>query len=91
MRHFHGLLGQGFIVIFARRVGVEREVELVFPAKLKSCLGQRIVADLRAWMPFGKVGGTTSGDLNESSLDNLSEEQRIQLKRLKDEIDGLSK
>lgn len=40
---------------------------------------------------FGKVGSTTSGDLNESSLDNLSEEQRIQLKRLKDEIDGLSK
>ena len=47
MRGLGSVGRKGFIVIFARRVGVEREVELVFPAKLKACLGQCIVADLR--------------------------------------------
>ena len=37
MRHFHGLLGQGLVMIGPRRVGVEREVELVFPAELETC------------------------------------------------------
>ena len=56
MRHFHGLFGQCFIMIGACRIGVERQVELVFPTKLKRAL-QRIVADLRAGMALRQIGG----------------------------------
>ena len=70
MRAAHGaevrdlgrILGQGFVVEFARLVGVEAEVELVFPAEFEARLGQRVVADLRAGMAFGQVGGM-GGDL----------------------------
>ena len=40
---------------------------------------------------LGSLGSSTSGDLSEESLEGLSDEQREQLKRLKDEIDGLMK
>ena len=40
---------------------------------------------------MGGLGSSTSGDLSEASLKELSEEQRVQLKRLKDEIDGLAR
>ena len=38
------LLGQGLVVVGPRRVGIEREVELVLPAELEARLGQRVVA-----------------------------------------------
>ncbi len=57
VRDFGGLFGQGFVVEFARLVRVEAEVELVFPAELEARLGQRVVANLRAGVPFGEVGG----------------------------------
>src|ERR1700722_19809901 len=65
MRAAHGakmsglgaLLWQSFIVKFPRRLGVEREVELVFPAKFKTRLAQRVVAILRAGMALGQIGG----------------------------------
>ena len=37
--------------------GVERQVELVFPAELIACLAQGVVAYLCAGVSFGKVGG----------------------------------
>ena len=54
--------GQGFVVELARGLGVEREVELIFPAEFKARLRERVVAVLRAGMAFGEVGGVR-GDL----------------------------
>src|SRR3990170_407250 len=62
VRDLAGFLGHGFVVKFARLVRVEAEVELVFPAEFEACLGQRVVAYLRAGMPLGEVGGMR-GDL----------------------------
>ena len=50
-------LRKGFVVEFARRVRIEREVELVLPAELESGFAQGVVPDLGAWMAFGQVGG----------------------------------
>ena len=69
MRAAHGtkmgalgaFLRQGFIVKFARRHGIEAQVELVFPAEFEARLAQRVVAILRARMALGQVRGV-SGD-----------------------------
>jgi hypothetical protein len=57
MRGLGAFLRQGFVVEFARGLGVEREVELVFPAEFKARLAQGVVAVLRAGMALGQVGG----------------------------------
>src|ERR1043166_4929688 len=45
--------GKRFVVELASGFGIEREIELIFPAKFEPCLGNRIVAVLRAGMAFG--------------------------------------
>src|SRR5215831_18652793 len=50
MRDLVRLLGQGLVVVLARGVGVEREVELVDPAELEARARERVVADLRRRM-----------------------------------------
>ena len=65
MRSAHGaevgalgsVLGEGFVVVFAGGDGVERQIELVFPAELESCFGEGVVAVLGAGVAFGEVGG----------------------------------
>lgn len=52
MGDFAGLLRQGFIVISAGSERVEREVKLVFPAEFEARFRHRVVADLRARVPF---------------------------------------
>src|SRR5205823_331133 len=54
--------GQGLVVELARRLGVEREVELVLPAELEARLRERVVPLAGARMALGEVGGM-SGDL----------------------------
>ena len=60
MRHLGRLLGQGFIVKSPSRIRIQAQVELVFPAELEARLAQRIVADLRTGVAFGKVGSVGS-------------------------------
>ncbi len=62
MRHLVRLLGQRLVVVVARGVGVEREVELVDPAELEAGAGERVVAQLRRRVALGEVGGV-GGDL----------------------------
>ena len=57
MGHFLGGLGQGFVVIAARGVRVQGEVELVVPAELEAGFGQGVVADLGGRVSLGEVGG----------------------------------
>ena len=57
MRHLMRLLGQGLVMHGPRRVGIEREVELILPAELEPRAAQRIVAPLRPRQPLGQVGG----------------------------------
>ncbi len=47
---------------FARLVGIQTEIELIVPAEFEARLGQRVVADLRAGMSLGQIGGVR-GDL----------------------------
>ena len=54
--------GQRLVVVRARGVRVERQVELVGPAELEAGLGQRVVPLLRLRVPLGQVGGVC-GDL----------------------------
>ena len=42
--------------------GIEREIELIFPAKFEARLTNSVVAVLRAGMALGQVGGV-GGDL----------------------------
>jgi hypothetical protein len=51
------LLGERLVVVLARRVGVEGEVELVLPAELEAGLGEGVVAQLRGGVALGEVGG----------------------------------
>ena len=62
MRHLVRVLGQRLVVIGARRVGVERQVELVLPAELEARARQGVIAQLRRRMPLAEVGGV-GGDL----------------------------
>ena len=55
MRHFGCILRQRLVVIGARRLGVQRQVELIFPAKLEACLRHRVVPDLRTRMALCEV------------------------------------
>src|SRR5918911_4455442 len=57
VRELGALLRQGLVVVLARDFGVEGEVELVFPAELEARLREGVVAELRAGVPFGEVGG----------------------------------
>src|SRR5258708_3153600 len=57
MRDLVRLLGQRLVVVLARGVGVEREVELVDPPELEARARERIVADLRRRMALGEIGG----------------------------------
>ena len=62
MRHLARFLRQRLVVVGARGVGVEREVELVDPAELEPRAGQRVVAQLCRRVALGEVGGV-GGDL----------------------------
>ena len=53
VRGFGTFAGKGFVVEFARGLGIEREIELVFPAKFEARLTNSVVAVLRAGMSFG--------------------------------------
>jgi hypothetical protein len=58
MRNLVGLLGEGLVVILARGVGIEREVELVVPAEVEARPRERVVAQLRRRIALGEVGGS---------------------------------
>jgi hypothetical protein len=54
MRNLRAIGRQRLVVIFPRRVGVEREVELVFPPELEPRAAQRIVANCALGCPFAR-------------------------------------
>src|SRR5439155_27284252 len=70
MRSAHGTEVRGlgafgwksFIVELARGLGIEREIELIFPAKFEARFANRVVAVLRAGMALGEISGVR-GDL----------------------------
>src|SRR5689334_8545763 len=53
---FRAFLGKGFIVELTGTLGIEAEIELVFPTELETGLAQGVVAELSAGMAFGEVG-----------------------------------
>ena len=55
MRNLVAVLRQGLVVELTRRVGIERQVELVFPAEVEARLAHRVIADLSGRMPLGEV------------------------------------
>lgn len=55
MRFLSTGVRQSDIMISSGSVGVQREIELVFPAELEASLGESIITELRARVPLGKV------------------------------------
>src|SRR5258708_2263796 len=55
VRALGGGRGQRLVVELARRVRIERKVELVLPAEVEARLAERVVAPLRARVPLGEV------------------------------------
>ena len=51
-----GLFGQGPVMELPGFIGVQGQVELIFPAKFKARLGQGVVPDLRRRMTLRQVG-----------------------------------
>ncbi len=49
-----GVLRQGLVVVGARRIRVEAEVELVLPAEVEPGAAQGVVAQLRAGWPLAR-------------------------------------
>ena len=68
MRDLVAVLRQGLVVEFARGVWVQREVELVLPAEVKTGLGEGIIPGLRAGMPLGKIGRMGGDEWSRESL-----------------------
>ncbi len=65
MRHLVAVLRQRLVVIFARRVGIERQVELILPAEVEPRAADGVVAELRGGMALGeirRVSGDAIGD-----------------------------
>ena len=56
MRDFMGFLGQRFVVEAARGVGIEAEVELVFPAEIEAGAGEGVVAQLGGGVALAEIG-----------------------------------
>src|SRR5207247_3884815 len=52
---FGSRIWECLVVKFPRRIGVERQVELVFPPKLESRFRQGVISEPSARMSFGQV------------------------------------
>jgi hypothetical protein len=68
VRELGAVLRQRFVVEFARLVRIEAEIELVVPAELEARLRQRVVADLRAGMALGEIGGVRGQQRHDAVL-----------------------
>ena len=53
MRRLGAISRQGFIVEFPRTYRVQAEIELIFPAKLKTGLAQGVIVVLCTRVPLG--------------------------------------
>lgn len=65
MRRLMRVLGQRFVVVGARRIGIKADIELVLPAKFEARPAHRIVPELGGRVALGKVGcmrGDAVGD-----------------------------
>ncbi len=57
VRGLGAFLRQRLVVKLARGLGIEREIELIFPTKFEAGFADGVVAVLRAGMAFGQIGG----------------------------------
>ena len=65
---FGAFLGEGFVVEFAGAIGIEAEVELVFPAEFEAGFAEGVVAKLRAGMALGEVGGVRGDAIGDDAF-----------------------
>ena len=66
MRQLGALGWQGFVVEFLRRVRVQREIELVFPAELEARFAQGVVPNACREVALGQVSGVR-GEIGRAS------------------------
>src|ERR1700722_2923139 len=82
MRDLVTVLRQGLVVEFARRVGVEGQVELVLPAEVEARARHGVITDLRGRMTLGEVRCMGSNAVSDDpSLDVLAVGQAKMLLR----------
>ncbi len=51
-----------------RRVGIQRQIELIFPAEFKARFGHGVITDLRSGVAFGQIGGMRRDFVGDQSL-----------------------
>src|SRR5882724_1364596 len=61
VREFGAFRRKSFVVELTGGDGIEAQIELIFPAELKTGFAQGIVPRSGGWMAFGKIG-SVSGD-----------------------------
>ncbi|MNB87228.1 hypothetical protein D3C75_342040 [compost metagenome] len=71
MRHFAGLLRQGFVVIGAGGERIERQVKLVFPAEFEARFRHGVIADLCPRMTLRQVGRMCGNFVGDQTLLNV--------------------
>src|SRR5579884_1902666 len=57
MGDFGALCGQRLVVELTRRLGIQRKIELIFPAEIEARLAQDVVPVMRERVSFGQIGG----------------------------------
>ena len=65
---FSTFLRQGFVVELAGSLGIEREIELIFPTKFEARFADGVVAILRAGMAFRQIGGVRGNFVSDDAV-----------------------
>lgn len=68
MCHLARFLWQGFVVVGAGGEGVQRQVELIFPAEFKARLRHGVIADLRPRVAFRQIRRMSGNLVGNQSL-----------------------
>ena len=71
MSGFGSLGGKGFVREIDGAGRVESQGELVAPAELKACLGNRVVQSLSGGMSFSKVSGMGGDFVSDDTFANV--------------------
>jgi hypothetical protein len=71
MRQLVRFLRQGLVVVFTSGIGIEAQIELVIPTKLKAGFRQSIVTNLRTRMALGQISGMRRNLVGNDAIFNV--------------------
>src|SRR5574344_302618 len=75
IRTAHGTIlspdGIGSLIIFECALRIKREVELIFPSEVITCLAQRVVTDTGTGMTFGYIGSMGGNLISDDAVAHI--------------------